>query len=274
MKILNSSVIAILSVLGISIGFVFSSQEQRHFASDFLAQNFQEVSQSLLDFNQSLNYEKKIYTKGLELVDQSYVQNALQTSGFDRKSVWWWWLNKSTVESSLRANPFIDQVKLESCQDSYLRCYIINITERQPEFVAEISGSLWLIGADGKFLMPIQKSSLQRLKSFKYIKGLEGLSPQSAQGQINYIISALKVVQQEISQPVTLVEYLDKAELRISFEQIFTKVRFSYVENDFEVLREKTKRFKQALNELGDKAKLVNELDLGFDKVGVVKFQG
>lgn len=272
MKFLNFSVIAIFSVLAISIGFVFSSQEQRHLASNFVVQGIQQISQSMLDLNQSLNYEKKIFAKGLDLVDQAYIQNALKASGYDQKSVWWWWLNKSTVESSLRANPFIDQVKLENCEGSYFYCYTINIKERQPEFVAEISGSLWLIGSDGKFLIPIQRSSLSRLKSFKYVKGLEGFSPQSAQAQINYIISALEVIKQEIDSPVSSVEYLDQGELRISFEQIFTKVRLPYVENDFEILREKARRFKYSLNELGDKAKLVNELDLGFDKVGVVKF--
>jgi cell division septal protein FtsQ len=249
-------------------------------------------------------YDKEILISGNFLLSKEEVMLLLPM----HDSNIWWKFNKQVVKNTLLKNPLIVDATLKSCEWSFFSCYDISIVEAEPRYLIlneaalqssnekniqkgqkarEISGATlaWLVRIDGTYISPIDDKdeyvklleTIEREEnpSLVLLKGIidDVFSSDRVKGKLMYISDALNVIESEISLKVKMLSMGERGEIKVVFKEYPFSVVFEYASNDFSVLAKEANRLKMLLPQFKGTEHTIEEIDLAFDKVGVVRLK-
>jgi cell division septal protein FtsQ len=97
--------------------------------------------------------QKEVRIEGLKVLPRAEVERVLP---YDR-SVLWWHVNGTDIQSKVAESPWIDEATVESCPGGALRswgCFVLAVKERTPRFLGLVDNERWIIDSEGAFIMP------------------------------------------------------------------------------------------------------------------------
>lgn len=97
-------------------------------------------------------------------------------------------------------------------------------------------------------------------------------SPDAVRQRFSYVEKALEIISEGTGLQVGTLDLTSAGELKVHFREFKALVTMSVPENDFSKLEKQCERLKVLINKLADKLTEVREIDLAFNKLGVVKF--
>lgn len=232
-------------------------------------------------------------------VDELLTQRELRFSGLNylreadllellprEESNAWWRLHLMDIEGALVRHPWIRRAQVAPCEDLALRCFTIEVQERSPLFLALDGAQAWLVGDDGSFLAPLPAPEdapsarvTLRLRNRTYdalpvVYGLvsEGSSPDAARMKTQYVVDALNRIESQVGRPISQLRLRPNGELEVRFEGLRLLAVFDRDTGDGERLVTQTRRLRALFEELEERIRLVQQVDLAFDKLAVVRF--
>ena len=219
--------------------------------------------------------QKEVRIDGLEVLNRSEVEKLLPLE----RSVPWWHLNGTEIQSKLSQNAWIDQAKLTSCPDSWTDkwgCFLVSIQERKPTFVATFDNTSWVIDREGSFLVPLNELKARKfLGSLVAVRGVsaDGKSPDLVRAQLSVAAKLRETLEQRISKQIVGLEFLGHGDFAVAFQGVPFPVVFAAGQDAKVSLDEQGDRCAALLNQLAPRLSEVESVDLAFDRVGVVRFK-
>jgi len=237
-----------------------------------------------------LTRQRELRFEGLSVLEES---DLIELVPFNQ-SIAWWKLNRQEVVNELRKHPLVRLADIHDCPDVRIGCAIIQVVERRPSFVA-IDVALgdagdnrsmgWVVAHDGSFIVPL--SAEQREVSLIEIAGkpfsdlpqvsgiqLVGGDAQVVSARARYVAESLPILSESFGSTVRSAVLNQQGELHVSFSSLNFPVTFDQDEADpVAGLLNQTARLRAVLNSLGADIGRVQSIDLGFKRLGVVKFQ-
>ena len=161
-------------------------------------------------------------------------------------------------------------------------CFVAEIEEREPAFIATVGRELWALGSDGAFLAPVGTADddvgFRLLKAAgerpKILRGLSAgtPSPNGVAARFQFVHEALAVIERETRRTVADLSLEQSGELLILFRDADFQVRFDGLGDDMERLMVEAQRLAALLAEIQAELPRVSEIDLAFERLAVVKF--
>lgn len=219
-------------------------------------------------------HDKELRLDGLRLLSRADIEKTLPLD----RSVMWWHLNATEVQAHLSRNTWVEKAELTSCRDSWASrwgCFVLNIKERQPMFLANVDGNAWVIDREGSFLVPHGE-----LASRKYsgrlitVKGAASANaPDVVRAQLSAASRLCDTVEREVGKSVRELEFLGQGDFSVVFEGLPFPVVFAAGKDAKVPLPEQALRCASLLRQLRSRLADVAKIDLAFDRVGVVQFR-
>lgn len=191
-----------------------------------------------------------------------------------------WRLQPDQVLTQLEELSLIRSADLTPCSWYSLKCFNLQIVERVPAMVARLDTQIWLLSADGGFLLELPKSlngeKLKRLRKktkVPVVVGLDRGHPASAivQSRAQYINRSLQQIRKATELDVSAVELLDQGELVVRIVGYPFKVRFSSSFDNQHVLDTELERLKQLITAIANYKGAIEQIDLAYNRMAVVK---
>jgi hypothetical protein len=220
--------------------------------------------------------EKQVELEGLALLDRAQVLALLPME----KPFTWWRTNRAEVEYQLGTHPLIASAEVSPCAGMKLRCFRVLVHERVPSFLAALGDKIWLLGDDGGFIAPVPRHKVSEgvmLPSGRHaiwVKGIvsEQNAPEVVRSRIQYVRQIVDHIEPQIGHKVREVELREGGEAIIKLQGLELAAVFSGAgDSEFERIRDEALRLKRLLQEFGERAHRISQVDLAFNKVAVVK---
>ncbi|MGI6680407.1 MAG: cell division protein FtsQ/DivIB [Bdellovibrionota bacterium] len=206
-----------------------------------------------------------------------------------KTDVFYWYLNKSKIETKIEKLPFVKEVSIYP--DSLKQFYRLNIVikEEEPFYLVKLkSGGTQIISKDGKMLTYINNGNINNdninnnkvfldnrefFYSLPVIVGLDDKfdSSQTLNSRYIYMANFLKKISKSTFYTVRSIVFSTSGEINISFFELKPQVVLDLSKNDAWV-DVQLERLNALIKELGSNINNVEKLDLGYSKVGVIKF--
>ncbi len=238
---------------------------------DLLPQGLHAVS----DRAERLLNDKEIEIEGLSVLTRADILKDLPL----HETILWWKTHGREVEVSLERNPLIQDATVMSCAEKSLNCFDIQIKEREPAYIVNLGDRVWLLGADGGFITPVPKKEfllkgagiVHARVAPVIVEGLleESASPDVVKGRIAYVRSVIEVVEPETGLKVRAIEVRSNGEASLRFHGYDLRAVFDAGAEHLDRVREEARRLKTVLDNFGDQATRIAQVDLAFDKVAV-----
>ncbi|MBX7145000.1 MAG: FtsQ-type POTRA domain-containing protein [Oligoflexia bacterium] len=231
----------------------------------------QHVEQSAQDFLE----DKEVQLSGLELLDAAEVRKLLPM----QNSFAWWRLNGEEVERQLERHALIQAARVRPCGATSLRCFLVEIRERKPAFLAKIGEKIWLLGADGGFMSPVPPNrvaaGLEVAPGQKaiWVKGLGAASPapEAVRLKLQYVRKLVDLVEGGVPEKVSEVELMPSGETAVRFQGLgFVAIFDVDSSSDATRITDEAARLQKLLQELGPRKADLAKVDLAFNKMAVV----
>ncbi|MBN8548104.1 MAG: FtsQ-type POTRA domain-containing protein [Deltaproteobacteria bacterium] len=222
--------------------------------------------------------EKQINISGLKVLNRTDIIKDLPLE----KSIRWWQMHSAEIEATLERNVLVQHATLKRCAGYSLRCFDIQIEEREPAFITALGDTIWLIGADGGFITPIPRKEFDAKganvvlgHSPILIDGLlsESISPDAAKARVHYVKGMIATVEPETGLKVTWVGLRGNGETSLRFAGLDLEAIFDVSDGDLNKVKEEAQRLKIVLNQFGPRTSEIARVDLVFDKVAVAKLK-
>jgi hypothetical protein len=231
------------------------------------------------DFGQTvkrLRFHKEVRYQGLAVLEQGDLAALapLERSNF------WWELNRDGVGNLLSEHPLVKAVAVERCGGLRWGCFIVQVTERQPEFITEFGGKVWLVGADGAFMGRAPRSALADDTEARgrfnpvILSGVDfdKSSPDTLKARLDLIRATIEVVEAGVGRKVRAATLVGAGDVAVRLEDRPYTITFALPDGDTTRLKDEVARYLRLAEELGEKHRLVRSIDLAFERVAVVKF--
>ena len=259
----------------------------------FRYSNLQSISQNAI-------FKEYFAINEIRITGNNYLpEPAIQNSMPADQGTLFWLLNTATVRSAILKNPFIQDAKINVCNDynegAVIKlwrnwgCFEVEVTEKEPKFLAPNGDKVWVLGESGEPIITFTLSELaiklpklmgDHIHLLKIFEGLiqEGVSTDTLAARFKYLKEAVSVIEPSMERNITRLTLKDPADISVHFEDLPFDVVFPGVENlDKEDLKTNllgtTERLKKLLLEIAGKESTVASIDLAFDKMGVVQFK-
>ena len=245
---------------------------------------FQRALGTAQEMVSSAAYEKEIRIDGLSALTRSEVESLLPL----HRATSWWMANFPTIQGRLEEHPWIKRAVVESCPGNTLSgwgCFILSITERTPKYLATVDSEEWLIAEDGAFLLPLStvvgKTGLrddQRLSvDVRTITRVSGLasrlnSPDVLGAQMDLVRRIVQLTPPIVHRSVEEIVFQQGSDFSVRFSRVPFPVVFSS-SSDGPTLSDQSERCALLLKKFSDRYQEIEQVDLAFEKVGVVKLK-
>lgn len=229
---------------------------------------------------------QKLEIKGNKYLKETAIEKLLP----EDRSIFWWLINKDSVEKDLLKNALISSANIKKDPRCWLGCYTLTIKERIPTYVVFLNSQAWIVGNDGHFILPIPGVSSESQLD-KYLKVTENklilisgvvdpsmssdvaTSPDFTKARISYINSVVPVIESEVRRSVKSLTMAANGELEVVFNDITPKAVFEYNGDDLSHIGKSAKRFFSVLQKFAGREGELKQVDLAYDKLAVLKLK-
>ncbi|MFM1848741.1 MAG: domain, FtsQ-type [Pseudomonadota bacterium] len=223
-----------------------------------------------------LRFSKDVRFAGLEILDRGDLS---ARTPLERSNLWWEF-NRAGVAAALQEHPLIKSAVVTRCGTMTWGCFEVAITERQPEFVTEFGGKVWLVGADGAFMGRAPRAALEGEETPRagfnpvILKGVDfdHSSPDTIKARLDLIRTTIDIVESVVGHRVLSATLVGGSDVALRLEGRPYTITFGLPDGDTARLTDEVARYVRLAAELGEKHRLVRSIDLAFDRVAVVKF--
>jgi cell division septal protein FtsQ len=246
----------LLSILAAGIGVFF-----------FYSRDLTWVGSEVRGVLEGLWYQKVISVSGLKSIQEYEVMEVLPAD----RSVGWWNRNLDAVGTELRKDPRVKAVAVSRCNEGAvsLYCFEVKVEEREPKFLANLAGKLWIVGDDGGFISPVDGKDVP--PSLPEVFGLRG-DVQLVQALASRISVALEDIDTIVGHKISSLAVDRNGELRAQFEDLPFAAVFSFSGHDELTVADQARRLVALLQAKQAQLATIKEVDLAFDKLAVVKY--
>lgn len=222
--------------------------------------------------------QKDIRIEGLKVLPRAEVERVLP---YD-KSVLWWHINGTDIQSKVEENPWIDEASLESCPGGALRdwgCFVLSVKERSAKFIGLVDDERWIIDSNGAFIMPsggpLYGLSPELAGKLVVVEGLasRSSSPDVVKNQLALASGSIATLEKVVGRGARSLRFEDRGDFSVMFEGLPFPVVFAGASDSPLPLSEQAERLVTLLGKLKDRFSEVAKVDLAFARVGVVKFR-
>lgn len=239
-------------------------------------------------------YQRELLINGLHVVDAAEVEKLLP----EEHSNLWWVFSTALLQTELLSHPLIQQAEVHRCRALSFACFVIDIVERQAGFFLTMGNQGWLAGEDGGVIMPLSVREIEAYLNAPPGAALEAVPAakkrripvvrglwQTGQASSDVVRSrfeearrAIAVIEQGAGRQVTYLELGAGPDLRARFAGLDLTATFEVSREDLwnspsPLLSERAERLKQLLDEVGDRSRDIASVDLGFEKIAVVRMK-
>ena len=226
-------------------------------------------------------YEREVRVEGAGLVSKVEIERLLPR---DRSTVNWL-VEPMAIEARVAAHPLVRRARVHPCSRWLVNswgCFVVEVEERVPAYIATVGRELWALGNDGVFLAPVGKDDddvgLQLLRTTndrpRVLRGLTigNAAPAVVAARFQYLQEAIGVIEKETEQRIQDVTLEANGELMMLFRDAGFRVRFDAAAEDIPKLRVEAQRLRELLSELRADLSRLEQIDLAYDRLAVVKF--
>jgi len=234
-------------------------------------------------------YQRRISLVGLHLLDASQVEALLPKE----RSNLWWLFRAAVIKAGLLSNPLIQQAKVERCNWWSIKCYKVEVLERKAGFFALLGQEGWLIGKDGGLIMPVSAAeiisyrkkgeeggnSALRSELIPVVRGLWRSAEASSdvvRSRFEYVRRAIDVIEEAAGLKIVYLELGGGKDMTVKFAGLAMKAVFAAQpeglwSDESPLLRDRALRLRRLIQELGPEIEQVESVDLGFEKIAVLR---
>lgn len=235
---------------------------------------FRSLFQGIISRSTQVLNDRELRIDGLELLSRSEVERLLPLD----RSVVWWHLNATEVQTLLSQNPWIDESKVSSCPESWSSkwgCFLVRIKERRPVFLAHLNGNPWVMDREGRTIVT-QKELASRGFVGKLIElkgAMNSSSPDAVRSQVSSASVVRDTIEAQVGRSVRDLEFLGQGDLGVGFDGVPFPIVFAAGPDARVSLKEQGERCSALLKQLSARFSDVARIDLAFDRVGIVRFK-
>jgi len=221
---------------------------------------------------------KEVRIEGLRVLSRTEVERVLPFG----RSVVWWHVNGTDIQSKVEESPWIEEASLQSCPEGTFRawgCFVLSIKERTPKFIGLVDNERWIISSDGSFIMPsggpLYGLTAETVSHLVVVEGLASRahSPDIVRSQLALAADSIDTLERTVSRNARSVRFEGRGDFSVVFEGVPFPVVFSASPDAPVPLAEQGQRLVALLSTLRDRFNDVARIDLAFARVGVVKFK-
>lgn len=222
--------------------------------------------------------QKEVRIEGLKVLPRAEVERVLP---YD-KSVLWWHINGTDIQSKVAESPWVDEATLESCAGGALRswgCFVLAVKERTPKFIGLVDNERWIIDSEGAFIMPsggpLFGLSPEAVDHLVVVEGLASRtsSPDVVRSQLAIASGSIGTLEKEVGRNARSVRFESRGDFSVVFDGLPFPVVFAGSADAPVPLAEQGQRLAVLLAKLKDRLNDVAKIDLAFSRVGIVKFR-
>jgi hypothetical protein len=241
-------------------------------------------------------FDREIILAGQNKVTINDLKNNLPLN----KSNLWWYLNKELIENFIENDILIEDAVISLCPR--WACFKISIKEKKAYATIDMLRAKWLISKEGLFLTPLpsqnlpswinklpkienilfdsntinSKARLTKINDKSESRSINNLSADIILGRVLNIIDQLKKIKSEIDLKVIKIVLRGLGDYVVYFSKLSFPVVFSGYDESGKnepLIIEQLKRLKILMPKLEREERKIIEVDLGFNKVAVVRFE-
>ncbi len=222
--------------------------------------------------------QKEVRIEGLKVLPRAEVERVLP---YD-KSVLWWHINGTDIQSKVAESPWVEEATLESCSGGALRswgCFVLSVKERTPKFIGLVDNERWMIDSKGAFIMPsggpLLGLSPEAVSQLVVVEGLASRtsSPDIVRSQLATASGAIGTLEREVGRSARSLRFESRGDFSVMFEGLPFPVVFAGSPDAPVSLVDQGQRLAALLAKLKDRLGDVAKIDLAFSRVGIVKFR-
>lgn len=225
-------------------------------------------------------YDKDLRFAGLRVLKEKDFPLQAQRE----HAVPWWFVNAPAVEAEILQNPMVSSVRMSRCHFWSWSCFDLNIQERNPVMLALVGERTWVVGDDGGFIAPLKgpvagtqqlsQSEVAELLGSPVVEGLvpDASPPEAIKPRLRYARQALGVLS-AAGLDVKTIKLRNNGEMEVRFRGRELVAVFSLSAEDMSRLDVEVLRLKRVLQEYGENAGRIAQIDLAFEKQAVVRMQ-
>ncbi len=222
--------------------------------------------------------QKEVRIEGLKVLPRGEVERVLP---YD-KSVLWWHINGTDIQSKVAESPWVDEATIESCPGGALRswgCFVLTVKERTPKFIGLVDNERWIIDSDGAFIMPsggpLFGLSSEAASQLVVVEGLASRtsSPDIVRSQLAIASGSIGTLEQEVGRSARSVRFESRGDFSVVFQGLPFPVVFAGSPDAPVPLAEQGERLAALVAKLKDRLNDVAKIDVAFSRVGIVKFR-
>jgi hypothetical protein len=222
--------------------------------------------------------QKEVRIEGLKVLPRAEVERVLP---YDR-SVLWWHVNGTDIQSKVAESPWIDEATVESCPGGALRswgCFVLAVKERTPRFLGLVDNERWIIDSEGAFIMPsggpLFGLSPEAVSHLVVVEGLasRASSPDTVRSQLALASGSIGTLEREVGRSVGSLRFESRGDFSVVFDGLPFPVVFAGSPDASISLKEQGARLAALLTKLQNRLGDVAKIDLAFSRVGIVKFR-
>jgi hypothetical protein len=222
--------------------------------------------------------QKEVRIEGLKVLPRAEVERVLP---YDR-SVLWWYVNGTDIQSKVAESPWIDEATVESCPGGALRswgCFVLAVKERTPRFLGLVDNERWIIDSEGAFIMPsggpLFGLSPEAVSHLVVVEGLasRASSPDTVRSQLALASGSIGTLEREVGRSVGSLRFESRGDFSVVFDGLPFPVVFAGSPDASISLKEQGARLAALLTKLQNRLGDVAKIDLAFSRVGIVKFR-
>lgn len=218
---------------------------------------------------------KEVRVEGLRILSRTEIERVLPQD----ESAVWWQLHATDVQANIEKNPWVADASVGPCPGGMMKgwgCYVVSVKEKVPTFVASIDNVEWIIDDEGSFITT-RADAVARGVSVPLI-GVRGLasrshSPDSVRGQLTSAAHLVPELQRSVGRRPQTLEFLSHGDFSVRFESLPFPVIFASGRDAKVSLMEQGTRLAELLKKVHDRVSEIDQIDLAFDRVGVIKFR-
>ena len=253
--------------------YLQSSKESFHFLYDSL-QNYINVQYAKLEsLIQLFLFKRELYFSGLALLSEASLLGEIP----ETVSNLTWKFGRASLTSMLLQNPLVKEAKIEACSRLSMRCFQVELQEREPSFVAAFGETDWVVAKDGSLIEPTNNISVLNYEIIDYLPRIENLSMGISSSALvksrsRYLADLISDVEEASGEQVKSINFDSPGEVLLSLHGFEFKVKLSADNISDKLAEREVNRLAVLLEELEDHLALVQSIDLVFDRIGVVRF--
>ncbi|HMO02013.1 MAG TPA: FtsQ-type POTRA domain-containing protein [Oligoflexia bacterium] len=256
--------ILLILLVGLSVAPFFLCVENL----SFVLNRFREWRGKSYYFIESQLFERRLQFSGLQRLTEKELIASLP---HDHSNLWWF-MNRRHVIKELRKNNWIASASLSTCSRPFEPvCFMIEIKEREPRYVALSEKGSWALDSQGEIIGPLKENQINQTE-LTVIEGAFKGSPGLFEKNLSVALKLLSVLREQGLPEPSRVLVGDEDQYQLAFPGNSYIVNFSGAQPSYQNFSKQGERLKIILSQVQSDLAKIREIDLAFDKLGIVKF--